>query len=78
MCLSGLPHTLQVLPDQELITVENRTAVGFRVEVHDEAGNITTNSKLIVRCQVTLKDFKSMNYYVALAIQSTLFSSSTV
>ncbi|XP_031439419.1 structural maintenance of chromosomes flexible hinge domain-containing protein 1 isoform X2 [Clupea harengus] len=49
--LPGLPHTLRVHPDEELITVENRTAVGFKVEVLDEAENITTHSKLIVCCQ---------------------------
>ncbi|XP_076146562.1 structural maintenance of chromosomes flexible hinge domain-containing protein 1 isoform X2 [Alosa pseudoharengus] len=49
--LPGLPHTLRVLPEKELITVENRTAVSFKVEVLDEAKNITTHSKLIVRCQ---------------------------
>ncbi|KAL2085320.1 hypothetical protein ACEWY4_018640 [Coilia grayii] len=50
--LPGLPHSLRVHPDEETITVENRTAVGFKVEVLDESNNITTHSKLIVRSQL--------------------------
>ncbi|XP_063062611.1 structural maintenance of chromosomes flexible hinge domain-containing protein 1 [Engraulis encrasicolus] len=50
--LPGLPHSLRVLPDSEPITIENRTALGFKVEVLDVAGNITTHNKLIVRCQL--------------------------
>ncbi|XP_030635022.1 structural maintenance of chromosomes flexible hinge domain-containing protein 1 [Chanos chanos] len=48
----GLPHTLVVLPDDDVVTIENGTPVGFRVEVRDESSNVTTHSKLIVRCQL--------------------------
>ncbi|XP_028825621.1 structural maintenance of chromosomes flexible hinge domain-containing protein 1 [Denticeps clupeoides] len=50
--IPGPPHSLLVLPEEDVVTVENRTASVFRVEVHDEARNTTTHSKLIVRCQL--------------------------
>uniref|UniRef100_A0A672P6A9 Structural maintenance of chromosomes flexible hinge domain containing 1 n=1 Tax=Sinocyclocheilus grahami TaxID=75366 RepID=A0A672P6A9_SINGR len=48
----GPPHTLVVLPDSDVLSVENRTPANFRVEVHDEYQNITTQPKLTVRCQL--------------------------
>uniref|UniRef100_A0A4W4DSQ1 SMC hinge domain-containing protein n=1 Tax=Electrophorus electricus TaxID=8005 RepID=A0A4W4DSQ1_ELEEL len=48
----GPPHLLVVSPECE-VSIENGTPVGFQVEVQDEFQNITTHSKLIVRCQVT-------------------------
>uniref|UniRef100_A0A672P472 Structural maintenance of chromosomes flexible hinge domain containing 1 n=1 Tax=Sinocyclocheilus grahami TaxID=75366 RepID=A0A672P472_SINGR len=50
--LPGPPHTLVVLPDSDVLSVENRTPANFRVEVHDEYQNITTQPKLTVRCQL--------------------------
>uniref|UniRef100_A0A8C2GJH6 Structural maintenance of chromosomes flexible hinge domain containing 1 n=1 Tax=Cyprinus carpio TaxID=7962 RepID=A0A8C2GJH6_CYPCA len=49
--LPGPPHTLVVLPE-DVLSVENRTPANFRVEVHDEYQNITTQPKLTVRCQL--------------------------
>ncbi|XP_050970942.1 structural maintenance of chromosomes flexible hinge domain-containing protein 1 isoform X1 [Labeo rohita] len=48
----GPPHTLVVFPDDDVLSVENRTPVNFKVEVHDEYQNITTHPKLTVRCQL--------------------------
>lgn len=50
--LPGLPYSLRVLPEEEPVTMENRNALSFRVEVLDQANNITTHSKLIVRSQI--------------------------
>uniref|UniRef100_A0A4W4DSS6 SMC hinge domain-containing protein n=1 Tax=Electrophorus electricus TaxID=8005 RepID=A0A4W4DSS6_ELEEL len=50
VCL-GPPHLLVVSPECE-VSIENGTPVGFQVEVQDEFQNITTHSKLIVRCQL--------------------------
>ncbi|XP_036377090.1 structural maintenance of chromosomes flexible hinge domain-containing protein 1 [Megalops cyprinoides] len=50
--LPGQPHILRVKPDSGEISVENGTAIMFQVEVQDEAGNITTHPKLIVRCRL--------------------------
>ncbi|XP_051523356.1 structural maintenance of chromosomes flexible hinge domain-containing protein 1-like isoform X2 [Myxocyprinus asiaticus] len=48
----GPPHTLVVLPDDDIISIENGNPANFRVEVHDECQNITTQPKLSVRCQL--------------------------
>ncbi|XP_051997338.1 structural maintenance of chromosomes flexible hinge domain-containing protein 1 [Xyrauchen texanus] len=48
----GPPHTLVVLPDDDVISIENGSPANFRVEVHDECQNITTQPKLTVRCQL--------------------------
>ncbi|XP_059374115.1 structural maintenance of chromosomes flexible hinge domain-containing protein 1-like isoform X2 [Carassius carassius] len=48
----GPPHTLVVFPDSDVLSVENRTPVNFKVEIHDEYQNITTHPKLTVRCQL--------------------------
>ncbi|KAL1270536.1 hypothetical protein QQF64_029552, partial [Cirrhinus molitorella] len=48
----GPPHTLVVFPDDDVLSVENRTPANFKVEVHDEYQNITTHPKLTVRCQL--------------------------
>lgn len=50
--LSGKPHSLHVTPEDDPITVENGNCVKFNIEVHDEAGNLTTHPKQIVDCQV--------------------------
>ncbi|XP_028424672.1 structural maintenance of chromosomes flexible hinge domain-containing protein 1 isoform X1 [Perca flavescens] len=50
--LPGNPHALHVTPADNPITVQNGNPVTFKVEIHDEAGNITAHSKQIVRCQV--------------------------
>ncbi|KAK3546292.1 hypothetical protein QTP70_025718 [Hemibagrus guttatus] len=47
----GPPHQLVVKPKDE-VSIENGTATEFKVEVQDEFHNITTHSKLIVRCQL--------------------------
>ncbi|XP_072544127.1 structural maintenance of chromosomes flexible hinge domain-containing protein 1 [Salminus brasiliensis] len=47
----GPPHQLVVFPEHD-ISIENGAPAGFKVEVHDEFQNITTHSKLIVRCQL--------------------------
>lgn len=54
----GPPHQLVVKPTEE-VCIENGTPAGFKVEVQDEFENITTHSKLIVRCQVNF----SLNVY---------------
>uniref|UniRef100_A0A3Q0SBE8 Structural maintenance of chromosomes flexible hinge domain containing 1 n=1 Tax=Amphilophus citrinellus TaxID=61819 RepID=A0A3Q0SBE8_AMPCI len=51
-CLSGVPDSLHVTPEETSILVENGNPVTFNVEIHDEAGNITANPKQIVRCEV--------------------------
>uniref|UniRef100_A0A8B9H856 Structural maintenance of chromosomes flexible hinge domain containing 1 n=1 Tax=Astyanax mexicanus TaxID=7994 RepID=A0A8B9H856_ASTMX len=48
---SGPPQQLVVFPEND-ISIENGSPAGFKVEVHDEFQNITTHSKLIVRCQL--------------------------
>uniref|UniRef100_UPI0037E73A68 structural maintenance of chromosomes flexible hinge domain-containing protein 1 n=1 Tax=Semicossyphus pulcher TaxID=241346 RepID=UPI0037E73A68 len=48
--LPGSPHSLHVKP--EVNPVENGNPAGFKVEVHDEAGNVTSNPKQTVRCEV--------------------------
>ncbi|KAM9337171.1 structural maintenance of chromosomes flexible hinge domain-containing protein 1 [Symphorus nematophorus] len=50
--LPGKPHSLHVKPEDNPITAENGNPVTFEVEIHDEAGNITTQAKQMVRCQV--------------------------
>ncbi|XP_066536910.1 structural maintenance of chromosomes flexible hinge domain-containing protein 1 [Hoplias malabaricus] len=47
----GPPHQLVVFPEKEVF-VENGTPAPFKLEVHDVFNNITTHSKLIVRCQL--------------------------
>ncbi|XP_060788894.1 structural maintenance of chromosomes flexible hinge domain-containing protein 1 isoform X2 [Neoarius graeffei] len=47
----GPPHHLVVMPKDE-VCIENGTPADFKVEVQDEFHNITTHSKLIVRCQL--------------------------
>uniref|UniRef100_A0A8C9QY59 Structural maintenance of chromosomes flexible hinge domain containing 1 n=1 Tax=Scleropages formosus TaxID=113540 RepID=A0A8C9QY59_SCLFO len=47
----GPPHSLVVKPDVEETVVENGTSAKFDVKVHDEAGNVAIQPKLIVRCQ---------------------------
>uniref|UniRef100_A0A8B9H2U2 Structural maintenance of chromosomes flexible hinge domain containing 1 n=1 Tax=Astyanax mexicanus TaxID=7994 RepID=A0A8B9H2U2_ASTMX len=47
----GPPQQLVVFPEND-ISIENGSPAGFKVEVHDEFQNITTHSKLIVRCQL--------------------------
>ncbi|KAL4635247.1 structural maintenance of chromosomes flexible hinge domain-containing protein 1 [Arapaima gigas] len=49
--LPGPPHCLVIKPDAKETVVENGMSTTFTVEVHDEAGNIVTQPKLIVRCQ---------------------------
>ncbi|TRY59020.1 hypothetical protein DNTS_012405 [Danionella cerebrum] len=48
----GPPHTLFVLPAEDLITIENKTPVNFKVEVHDECQNVTKNQNLIINCEL--------------------------
>ncbi|CAL8313788.1 unnamed protein product [Merluccius merluccius] len=50
--LPGEPHSLSITPEQETITVVNGDSLTFNVEIHDEAGNITAQPKLVVYCQV--------------------------
>uniref|UniRef100_A0A3B5LXS6 Structural maintenance of chromosomes flexible hinge domain containing 1 n=1 Tax=Xiphophorus couchianus TaxID=32473 RepID=A0A3B5LXS6_9TELE len=57
--VSGNPHSLLVKPEVKPVKVENGNPVSFTVEVHDEAGNITANSKQIVRCQLAVIDCSS-------------------
>ncbi|KAG8009541.1 Structural maintenance of chromosomes flexible hinge domain-containing protein 1 [Nibea albiflora] len=48
----GMPHSLHVMPEDNPIITENGSRVEFTVEIHDEAGNITTQPRQAVRCQV--------------------------
>ncbi|XP_053268634.1 structural maintenance of chromosomes flexible hinge domain-containing protein 1 [Pleuronectes platessa] len=50
--LPGNPHSLHVKTDDNPVVIQNRTAARFNVEVHDEAGNVTTHPRQIVHCQV--------------------------
>ncbi|KAK1885165.1 Structural maintenance of chromosomes flexible hinge domain containing protein 1 [Dissostichus eleginoides] len=50
--LPGTAHSIHVTPEDKPIKVENGKPVSFNVEIHDEEGNITANSKQIVRYQV--------------------------
>ncbi|XP_041817440.1 structural maintenance of chromosomes flexible hinge domain-containing protein 1 [Chelmon rostratus] len=50
--LPGRPHSLLVMPEDNPITAENGNPARFDVEIHDEAGNITSHPKQIVHCQV--------------------------
>uniref|UniRef100_A0A3P8UIT9 Structural maintenance of chromosomes flexible hinge domain containing 1 n=1 Tax=Cynoglossus semilaevis TaxID=244447 RepID=A0A3P8UIT9_CYNSE len=49
---SGPPHSLHVKTEGDHAVVENGNAATFDVEVLDQAGNITTDSKLFVCCTV--------------------------
>ncbi|XP_039206965.1 structural maintenance of chromosomes flexible hinge domain-containing protein 1 isoform X2 [Crotalus tigris] len=48
--LPGLPWQLNVKTDSDVLTLENKTALSLHVEVLDEVGNITAQSKLHVQC----------------------------
>ncbi|XP_016887279.1 structural maintenance of chromosomes flexible hinge domain-containing protein 1 isoform X2 [Cynoglossus semilaevis] len=48
----GPPHSLHVKTEGDHAVVENGNAATFDVEVLDQAGNITTDSKLFVCCTV--------------------------
>ncbi|XP_034069913.1 structural maintenance of chromosomes flexible hinge domain-containing protein 1 isoform X3 [Gymnodraco acuticeps] len=50
--LPGTAHSIHVTPEDKPIKVDNGKPILFNVEIHDEAGNITANSKQIVRCEV--------------------------
>ncbi|XP_077208774.1 structural maintenance of chromosomes flexible hinge domain-containing protein 1 isoform X2 [Paroedura picta] len=49
--LPGPPRRLNVKPESNILKIENGTAFPFQIEVLDEVGNITTQPKLIVRCE---------------------------
>uniref|UniRef100_M3ZIZ6 Structural maintenance of chromosomes flexible hinge domain containing 1 n=1 Tax=Xiphophorus maculatus TaxID=8083 RepID=M3ZIZ6_XIPMA len=48
----GNPHSLLVKPKTNPVEVENGNPVSFKIEVHDEAGNITCIPRLKVQCQI--------------------------
>ncbi|KAI4806851.1 hypothetical protein KUCAC02_017645 [Chaenocephalus aceratus] len=50
--LPGTAHSIHVMPEDKPIKVDNGKPILFNIEIHDEAGNITANSKQIVRCEV--------------------------
>ncbi|XP_061877558.1 structural maintenance of chromosomes flexible hinge domain-containing protein 1 isoform X1 [Entelurus aequoreus] len=50
--LPGKPHSLRVMPEDEVVAIENGKPVRFSVEVCDVSGNITARPKHIVHCQV--------------------------
>lgn len=49
--LPGPPRQVKVKPDSDVLVIENGTAFPFQVEILDEAGNITTQPKLVVHCK---------------------------
>ncbi|XP_053571840.1 structural maintenance of chromosomes flexible hinge domain-containing protein 1 [Bombina bombina] len=49
--LPGPPQQLKVKPSDDVLVVENGSSFSFHIEVLDEAGNITTQPKLIVNCK---------------------------
>ncbi|MED6244780.1 hypothetical protein ATANTOWER_024083, partial [Ataeniobius toweri] len=49
----GNPYSLFVKSKTHPVEVENGNPVSFKIEVHDEAGNITANPKQKVRCQIS-------------------------
>nr|XP_046226933.1 structural maintenance of chromosomes flexible hinge domain-containing protein 1 isoform X2 [Scatophagus argus] len=50
--LPGKPHSLHVKPESSPISAENGNPISFHAEIHDKAGNIATNPKQVIRCQV--------------------------
>ncbi|KAM4719101.1 LOW QUALITY PROTEIN: structural maintenance of chromosomes flexible hinge domain-containing protein 1-like [Anableps anableps] len=48
----GNPHSLHVKSKTNPMEVENGNPVSFKIEVHDEAGNITPIRKQKVHCQI--------------------------
>ncbi|XP_032407356.1 structural maintenance of chromosomes flexible hinge domain-containing protein 1-like [Xiphophorus hellerii] len=48
----GNPHSLFVKSKTNPVEVENGNPVSFKIEVHDEAGNITCIPRLKVQCQI--------------------------
>ncbi|OCT76683.1 structural maintenance of chromosomes flexible hinge domain-containing protein 1 [Xenopus laevis] len=51
--LPGPPKSIKVIPDKDVIVIENGSPICFHVEVLDEAGNVTTQPKLVVECKFT-------------------------
>nr|XP_057915298.1 structural maintenance of chromosomes flexible hinge domain-containing protein 1 isoform X2 [Doryrhamphus excisus] len=50
--LPGEPHFLRVMPEDEVITIENGSPIRFSVEVCDVTGNVTAHPNQVVHCQV--------------------------
>ncbi|XP_061778178.1 structural maintenance of chromosomes flexible hinge domain-containing protein 1 isoform X2 [Nerophis ophidion] len=48
----GKPHSLRVMPEDEVVAIENGKPLRFSVEVCDVSGNITARPNQIVHCQV--------------------------
>eukprot|EP00079_Xenopus_tropicalis_P016421 XP_004915276.1 PREDICTED: structural maintenance of chromosomes flexible hinge domain-containing protein 1 isoform X1 [Xenopus tropicalis] len=51
--LPGPPKSIKVVPDKDVVVVDNGIPVCFHVEVLDEAGNVTTQPKLVAECKFT-------------------------
>ncbi|XP_056377631.1 structural maintenance of chromosomes flexible hinge domain-containing protein 1 [Hyla sarda] len=51
--LPGKPNQLKVFPENDILIIDNGSAFPFHVEILDQEGNPTTQSKLIVHCKFT-------------------------
>ncbi|XP_054620867.1 structural maintenance of chromosomes flexible hinge domain-containing protein 1 [Dunckerocampus dactyliophorus] len=50
--LPGKPHFLRVMPDDDVVAIENGNPIKFSVEVCDVTGNVTAHPNQVVHCQV--------------------------
>ncbi|XP_075682492.1 structural maintenance of chromosomes flexible hinge domain-containing protein 1 [Rhinoderma darwinii] len=51
--LPGPPNQLKVLPNNDVLIIDNGSIFPFRIEILDEVGNTVNQSKLIVHCKFT-------------------------
>ncbi|XP_073406986.1 structural maintenance of chromosomes flexible hinge domain-containing protein 1 isoform X2 [Dendrobates tinctorius] len=49
----GPPKQIQVLPDNDILIIDNGSLFPFQIEIVDEVGNTATQPKLIVHCKFT-------------------------
>ncbi|XP_075069474.1 structural maintenance of chromosomes flexible hinge domain-containing protein 1 isoform X2 [Mixophyes fleayi] len=49
----GPPKCLKVTPNTEVLIIDNGSSFPFRIEILDEAENVTSQPKLIVHCKFT-------------------------
>ena len=54
ICCAGSPAELVVKEGKD-VEIENGNPVIFNVEIHDFAGNVTNDGKLICTCKVSQK-----------------------
>ncbi|XP_069587251.1 structural maintenance of chromosomes flexible hinge domain-containing protein 1 [Ranitomeya imitator] len=49
----GPPKQIQVLPDNDILIIDNGSLFPFQIQIFDEVGNPATQPKLIVHCKFT-------------------------